>query len=53
MDKFTFNPYDGIFEMEFKDSSLRPGLATEWKQIDDLTWEVKVRRFDSIRVIAK
>jgi len=44
VDNFTSNLYDGILEMNFKDSSLQQGLGTEWKQVDDLTWEVKLRK---------
>lgn len=38
---------DNIFDrliIRDKDLKLAPGLATEWKQVDDLTWEFKLRK---------
>ncbi|ANE48642.1 ABC transporter substrate-binding protein [Paenibacillus swuensis] len=34
--------YEGLVELN-KNSEYKPLLATEWKQIDDLTWEFKLR----------
>ncbi|HSW09701.1 MAG TPA: glutathione ABC transporter substrate-binding protein [Bacillota bacterium] len=35
--------YDTLVVQD-EDLAIQPGLATEWKQIDDLTWEFKLRR---------
>jgi peptide/nickel transport system substrate-binding protein len=34
--------YEGLVKQN-KDMEIEPALATEWKQIDDLTWEFKLR----------
>ncbi len=41
---FSSSIYDSLLTPDYSDSSLHPGLATEWKQIDDLTWEIKLRK---------
>ena len=35
--------YDPLLERDPKDGSLRPHLVTEWKTINDTTWEFKLR----------
>ncbi|MFO7172468.1 MAG: glutathione ABC transporter substrate-binding protein [Bacillota bacterium] len=35
--------YDTLVE-QTEDLELKPGLATEWNQIDDVTWEFKLRQ---------
>ncbi|TLS38641.1 glutathione ABC transporter substrate-binding protein [Pseudalkalibacillus caeni] len=34
--------YEGLVKQD-KDMEIQPALATEWKKIDDLTWEFKLR----------
>lgn len=41
---FSSGLYDTILTLDYADSSVHPGLATGWKQIDDKTWEVKLRQ---------
>lgn len=35
--------YEGLVKRD-KNMEIRPQLATDWKQIDDVTWEFKLRR---------
>lgn len=35
--------YEGLL-MTDKNMEYKPALATEWKQVDDLTWEFKLRQ---------
>lgn len=35
--------YEGLVRMD-KESKYVPSLASEWKQLDDLTWEFKLRQ---------
>ena len=35
--------YDPLLERDPKDGSLHPHLVTEWKVINDTTWEFKLR----------
>lgn len=34
--------YEGLVQQD-ENMEIQPGLATEWKQLDDLTWEFKLR----------
>lgn len=39
----TFNIYDNLL-FRSGDNSLKPALATEWKRINDTTWQFKLRQ---------
>ena len=41
--KISMHVFDRLIEQD-EGLRLRPGLATEWKAIDDTTWEFKLRR---------
>ena len=41
--KISMHVFDRLIEQDER-LRLRPGLATEWKAIDDTTWEFKLRR---------
>ena len=41
--KISFNVFDNLV-MRDDDLQLKPSLATEWKQIDDKTWQFKLRQ---------
>ena len=36
--------FDSLVVVDYKDSSIHPGLATSWKQVDDTTWLVTLRK---------
>lgn len=40
----AFNLFDGLTIQTQDMSKVLPGLATEWKLVDDLTWEFKLRQ---------
>lgn len=41
--KISFNVFDNLV-MRDDDLQLKPSLATEWKQLDDKTWQFKLRQ---------
>ncbi|HEX9016405.1 MAG TPA: ABC transporter substrate-binding protein, partial [Chloroflexota bacterium] len=41
--KITFNIFDNLV-MRDDDLQLKPALATEWKQVNDTTWQFKIRQ---------
>src|SRR3546814_154841 len=41
-DAFAAHVYDSLIYRS-ADMKLKPGLATSWKNLDDLTWELKLR----------
>ena len=41
--KVTFNIFDNLV-MRDDDLQLKPALATEWKQVNDTTWQFKLRQ---------
>ncbi|MCC6146375.1 MAG: hypothetical protein IT308_02275, partial [Anaerolineaceae bacterium] len=40
---FAFNLFDGLTIQTQDMKEVKPGLATEWRLVDDLTWEFKLR----------
>lgn len=36
--------FDSLVIVDYKDGSVHPGLATSWKQVDDKTWLVTLRK---------
>ncbi len=36
--------FDSLVVVDYKDSTVHPGLATQWKQVDDKTWLVTLRK---------
>jgi peptide/nickel transport system substrate-binding protein len=41
--KVSWNVYDSLLDLDYATGSLRPQLATDWRQKDPLTWEFKLR----------
>lgn len=40
----NFTPFDALVEIDYNDNSrFIPGIATDWRQIDPVTWEFDIR----------